>query len=243
MPPFQNDEERFESLKNAITETYATERAHARWQRLYAEKAAWFVLAGCFVLAVFAGMLIARPRPATQIALATASQQTLPSYTPPPPPTPTPTATPSPVPTAIASSTPRSAPAGIHNAFLLVSSNAVLKVGARGSCGGLDVTVKVRGYPKGCTVFDADSTGPLANGRGAVLVVPVSTTEDAGDVKYGLLYLRSNDTDTPRFLGLIPSHGSGRVVVRFQRGRIMEKAGTYVAYYTFDGHRIVQIGG
>lgn len=197
----------------------------------------------------------------TLLAEATAPPVTLPPYTPPPhtprPPTPpphtppptaaptkSPTAAPSPESTmspspALSPSPSPTAVAVIHNAFLLVHSNNVLKVGAKGSCGGLDVTVEVRGYPKGCTVFDADSTGPLANGRGTVLVVPVSSTEDVGDVKYGLLYFRSGETDAPRFLGLIRGHGTGRVTVRLENGRIMEQSGDQVTYYTFNGQSVV----
>jgi hypothetical protein len=129
----------------------------------------------------------------------------------------------------------------IHNAFLLVKSNPVLKVGGKGSCGGLDRTVEVRGYPKGCTVFDADSTGPLANGRGTALVVPISTTEDVQDVKYGLLYIRSGETDPPHFVGLVRNHGPGRVIVRLQHGVIMEQSGSDVRYFTFNGQGIVPV--
>lgn len=280
MPLYEDDEERYELLKNAITSTYAAGPAYGRRRRrklFDAGKLIWFTLGGCLVVAVFAGVMIGEWRAALRVrtvsqdnaptlpAQSTFAAVTLPPYTPaphtprphtPPPATPPPTAaptkeptaTPSPNPTATASPAESPSPqatavAVIHNAFLLVHSNNVLKVGAKGSCGGLDVTVEVRGYPKGCTVFDADSTGPLSNGRGTVLVVPVSSTEDVGDVKYGLLYFRSSETEAPRFLGLIRGDGSGNVVVRLQHGRIMAQSGDRVAYYTFDGHSIVRING
>lgn len=283
MPPLDDDQERFESLKAAIADTYASGPAPARRKsRPFPKKFFWLAIGGCVVVILaFAGAMIAQWRDAMRIrnemqpqalppvALATAAPVTIAPYTPPPhtpkphtpppqtpkPPTPAPTkpptATPSPEPTT--TSSPTSAPtasvspsplasagAVIHNAFLLVKSNGQLKVGARGSCGGLDVTVEVRGYPKGCTVFDADSTGPLANGRGTALVVPVSTSEDVGDVKYGLLYIRSNESDEPHFVGLIRSEGPGRVVVRLERGRIMAQTGDSVVYFTFNGRRIVR---
>lgn len=188
-----------------------------------------------------------------------APKNTPPPHTPPPPtpaPTKAPTATPSPEPTETPTESPSGTPspepsasespsprasvtAVIHNAFLLVKSNKQIKVGAKGSCGGLDRTVEARGFPIGCTVFDADSTGPLANGRGTALVVPVSMTEDVGDVKYGLLYVRTSDAEEPRFVGLIRASGSGRVVVRLERGRIMAQTDDAVTYYTFNGRRIV----
>ncbi len=256
MPLYEDDEERFESLRNAITSTYATGPAYVRRRQRnwFASRLVWFALGGCLVVAIAAAVMVGQWRAALQfrttsqdnsptlLAETTAAPVTLPPYTPAPvtpgphtpppstpaptaPPTKPPTATPSPEPTATASPGATASPAEsplpsatavavIHNAFLLVHSNNVLKVGAKGSCGGLDVTVEVRGYPKGCTVFDADSTGPLANGHGTVLVVPVSSTEDVGDVKYGLLYFRSNESEVPRFLGLIRGKGSGRVVVR-----------------------------
>lgn len=282
MPPYEDDDERFEALRNAITSTYATGPAYVRRRKrkwFYANKLVWFALGGCLVIAVAAGVIAGQWRSALQVrtisqdnapallAQTSAAPVTLPPYTPeprtpgphtPPPSTPAPTAPPTkpptatPSPDATASPTPTASPvespspsatsvAVIHNAFLLVRSNDVLKVGAKGSCGGLDVTVEVRGYPKGCTVFDADSTGPLANGHGTVLVVPVSSTEDVGDVKYGLLYFRSNESEVPRFLGLIRGEGSGRVVVRLQDGLIMEQSGDRVTYYTFNGRRIVRI--
>lgn len=285
MPLYDDDEERYETLKNAITSTYAAGPAYVRRRKrqpLFVTNLIWFVLGGCLVVLIFAGVMVREWRTAMQfrdvsqsnaptlLAETTAPPVTLPPYTPaphtprpqtppphsPPPQTPSPTtaptdpptATPSPDPTATASPTVSPSPqattvAVIHNAFLLVRSNNVLKVGAKGSCGGLDVTVEVQGYPKGCTVFDADSTGPLSNGRGTVLVVPVSSTEDVGDVKYGLLYFRSNESEAPRFLGLIRGHGSGRIVVRLQDGRIMAQSGDEVTYYTFNGHSIIRIDG
>lgn len=280
MPLYDDDEERYETLKNAITSTYAAGPAYGRRRRrqpLYATNLIWFVLGGGLVVAILAAVMVGQWRAALQVrdadsaqssaptvlALTTAPPVTLPPFTPaphtPPPPTPaphtppptdpptqSPTATPSPEATATASPAASPSPqattvAVIHNAFLLVRSNSILKVGAKGSCGGLDVTVEVRGYPKGCTVFDADTTGPLSNGRGTVLVVPVSSTEDVGDVKYGLLYFRSNEAEAPRFLGLIRGHGTGRVVVRLENGRIMEQSGDSVNYYTSDGRRIIRI--
>jgi hypothetical protein len=286
MPPSEDDRERFEALKDAMADTYATGPTHARRQKSPQAKRVFYVaIAGCaLVILALAGAMIAQWRSATQIKTETQQPQALPSAfavvtlppykapkhtpppntppprTPPPPtpkptkhptatPSPEPTATPSPAATASATSAPTasaspspvpSAVAVIHNAFLLVTSNKQLKVGVKGSCGGLDRTVEVRGYPKGCTVFDADSTGPLANGRGTVLVVPVSTTEDVGDVKYGLLYVRTGDVEEPRFVGLIRGQGSGRVTVRLQHGRIMMQTGDSVAYFTFNGRRIVR---
>jgi hypothetical protein len=273
MPFPENDDERFEALKDAITESYATGPVRARRRDgAHSKRLAWFVAGGCAVIAIFATVMIGEWRAAMQIqsiaqpeAPPLVAANTLPPYTPPPatlppaaplrtsrphtpaphtppPHTPAPTSTPASKPTATVSPSPMpSAVAVIHNAFLLVHSNNMLKVGGKGSCGGLDVTVEVRGYPKGCTVFDADSTGPLANGRGAALVVPVSTTEAVEDVKYALLYVRSNETDAPRFVGLLRSQGSGPVVVRLEHGVIkFEESGSDTKYFTFDGHRIVR---
>lgn len=283
MPLPDDDQERFESLKNAMAETYATGTPRpVRRRRPFPKKIFWLSVAGCaLVVFALAAATIAQWRaarsfqnetqsqPPRAVAIATAPVVTIPpNYTPPPhtapprtppphtpkPPTPPPstpqptqqptkepTQPPSPQATASAAPSPSAPVTGIiHNAFLLVKTNGQLKVGAQGSCGGLDRTVEVRGYPKGCTVFDADSTGPLANGRGVVLVVPVSTTEDVGDVKYGLLYVRTSDADEPHYVGLIRSRGSGRVVVRLEGGRIMEQTGGRVSYYTFNGRRIVR---
>src|SRR6185312_5925742 len=179
------------------------------------------------------------PAPHKAVARHTSTPVPKPTKRPTAAPTSEPSASPTEKPTAHASPSPKpTVVAVIHNAFLLVKSNGQLKVGEKGSCGGLDRTVEVRGYPKGCTVFDADSTGPLANGRGTALVVPVSTTEDVGDVKYGLLYVRTTDDDEPRFVGLIRGEGAGRVVVRLQRGRIVAQTGDRVSYFTFNGRRI-----
>lgn len=268
MPLSDDDAKRFESLKDAIADTYATGPMQPRRRRpRYSRKIFALAVAGCVLVVVaLAGAMFAQWRAAMQVrsevqsqalppvALATAPPVTIPPYTPPPhtprphtpppatpaptePPTQAPSATPSPGPTATATS---NAPPVIHNAFLLVKSNGQLKVGARGSCGGLDRTVEVRGYPKGCTVFDADSSGPLANGRGTALVVPVSTTEDVANVTFGLLYIRTSDADEPHFVGLIRSRGAGRVVVRVERGLIVAQTDDDVTYYTFDGRRIVR---
>jgi hypothetical protein len=170
-----------------------------------------------------------------------------------PAPTPVPTSTPTPAPTATPSSAPTTAPTAtasaaivstapdrIHNAPLLVTSNDDLKVGKPGSCGGQDKTIDVAGYPRGCTVFDAVSSGPLKNGRGTVLVVPVSTSEDVSDTAYGLLYLQSDADSPPHYIGIL-GDGSGRIVVRVQSGFIVVQDATGKKSYTFDGGRIKQV--
>jgi len=272
MPQFPDDHERFEALKDAITDSYATSPARARRRtRPFPKKIFVLAIAGCaLVMLVLAGALIAQWRASLPLREAAQPQvapsafavvtlapykpsNTPPPNTPPPPtpapthrpsatPSPEPTGTPSSEPTATTSPSPQASVVGvIHNAFLLVKSNQQLKVGPKGSCGGLDRTVRVPGYPIGCTVFDADSTGPLANGKGAALVVPVSMTEDVTDVKYGLLYVRSSDAEEPRFVGLIRAQGSGRVSVRMEGVRIVAQTADSVTYYTFDGRQIVRV--
>lgn len=151
-------------------------------------------------------------------------------------PTPTAVRTPKPAVTSVANT-----PQVIHNAPLLVHSNATMKVGKAGSCGGRDVTVDVRGYPRGCTVFDAVSSGRLKNRRGTVLVVPVSTSEDVSDVAYGLLYVQTSQRETPRFLGLLRGDGTTSLVLRVQNGLIMAQGETHTRYFTFNGRRIVSL--
>lgn len=161
--------------------------------------------------------------------------------TPAPSPTSAPTSSPTASPTAEASAIADS-PEHIHNAPLLVQTNSVMKVGKRGSCSGQDVSVDVSGYPRGCTLFDNVSSGRLKNGRGTVLIVPVSTTEDVSGVAYGLLYLQPSDDATPQFLGLLRGTGSGPVSLTVQDGFIVEKDATQTRYATFNGHGVVWIG-
>jgi hypothetical protein len=263
------DQERFESFGSAITETYATGPAHAHPRNLLRKKTVWFTLAACLIAAVFAGLwLRARHQPAME---ATAALVVEPSAivvepsaivvapspivarnaAPPPTPrhprtTPVPTAAPSLAPTnaptaSITPSPPSTASLSLDDAPALVRSNADLAVGKKGSCGGDNVTVDLRGFTRGCTLFGLTSSGLLANGKGTVLIVPVSTTEDIEDVSYGLLYIRSGATAASRFLGVLASDGPGPLVMLVQNGFIIEQNGTRKKSFTFNGHRVVEV--
>ncbi len=252
------DQERYESFGSAITETYATGPVRARRRIALRKKTLfWLTLAACVIVAVFAGArLLVRHQPAMQ-AKATmvvarsaivARKRAPPPTAPPPSATPVPTATPSPVPTSAPTATITPSPLATaalsrDDAPALVRSNAKLTVGTKGSCQGDDVSIDVRGFTRGCTLFGLSSSGLLANGRGTVLIVPVSTTEDVADVAYGLLYIRSSATAKPRFLGLLAGDGSGPLVMRLQNGFIIEQNGTRKKFFTFNGNRIVQLQG
>jgi hypothetical protein len=199
------------------------------------------------------------PAPPTPVPTARMTPTPVPTAAPTPTPTPTPKASPSPtrttpaptltpavVPSAMAStSAPPHAPVPIapEDAPAIVQSYGNFSVGTPGSCGGQDVAVAVRDYPRGCTVFRAATSGPLANGSGYALVVPVSDSGSIRDVEYGLLYIRTSIATAPRFLGVLPGDGSGHLVVRVQDGVIMEQNGTHVKYSTFNGRRVVWLSG
>ncbi|MBV8148388.1 MAG: hypothetical protein JO092_04790 [Candidatus Eremiobacteraeota bacterium] len=253
------DHERFESLGSAITETYATGRVRARWRDALRKKTLfWLMPAACLIVAMFAGALqrlAQQPptEPEDAMVVVAASpivvRKTAPPPTAPPPtPTPVPTATPSPAPTrtrptTITPSPLASAALSSDDAPALVRSNATLTAGKKGSCGNANVTIDVRGFPRGCTLFGLASSGPLANGKGTALVVPVSTTEDIEDVAYGLLYIRSDPAATPRFVGVLAGNGSSSVVMYLQNGLIVEQSGAHKTSFTFNGRRIVRIHG
>jgi hypothetical protein len=250
------DEERFESFGSAIMETYAAKRARARPQNpLHVKTPLWVTLAACLLVAMVAVALVrvrqqpaAQPKAAAIVARSTIVRRKAarPRTPPPPSPTPVPTATPSPVPTS--APTPTITPSPLATATLsaddapaLVRSNSSLTVGKKGSCGGDNVTIDVRGFTRGCTFFGLADGGPLANRKGTVLIVPVSTTEDIADVAYGLLYVRSKPTDPPRYVGLLAGDGSGPLVMRVQNGLILAQNGARTEYFTFDGRRIVRV--
>jgi hypothetical protein len=244
------DRERFESLESAIAETYATRPVRPFWPNaLRRSPFFWVALAVCSIVAAFAGTLLwVRHQPATQLEAAPlaapsliVAQKTAAPSTPPPR-----RATPSPAPTSVptATLTPSPPPTpviSLDDAPALVRSNAQLRVGTKGSCNGENVSVDVRGFTRGCTLFGLASSGPLSNGKGTVLIVPVSTTEDVADVAYGLLYIQSGAAAEPRFLGLLAGDGSRPLVIRVQKGLIVLQNGTSGESFTFDGHHIVQV--
>ena len=252
MPPDNDrrepsDQERFESFATAITDTYAAGPVHPRPQRDAPRKRTfiWFALPACAIGAMcFAAALQRLPQreAATPPAITAVEPVVTPRSilarttsaprTPPPRATPAPTVKPSP-----AAATALS----LNDAPALVRSNTKLAVGKKGSCGGDDVSVDVPGFTRGCTLFGLASSGELKNGKGAVLIVPVSTTEDIANVAYGLLYVRSGSAAPPRFVGLLSSDESGPLVMRVRKGLIVQQNGTNKRYFTFDGRRIVRV--
>jgi hypothetical protein len=251
------DQKRFESFGSAILETYSAgpESAHRRnFTRI--KTPLWVTLAACLLVVMFAGMLQRTrhqtPQPAPPVIVAqraiVARKTAVPRTPPPPSATPAPTARPSPTPTntPAVKVTPTPFPTAVlsrDDAPALVQSNRELTVGKKGSCGGDDVTIDVRGFTRGCTLFGLVSSGPLANGRGTVLIVPVSSSEDIADVTYGLLYIRANIAATARFLGLLTGDGSRPLIMRVQNGIITEQNGAHKEHFTFDGRRVAQVRG
>jgi hypothetical protein len=206
------DEARFTALGDAITSTYATQRSRKRTP-------GWLLLSAALVVAGIAGAALTMafwprttdagaqpPEPAFQPPsqqLAVVPKPATPKPATPKPATPKP-ATPKPTITPPATPPPSSSPApAIADAPALVRSTGRVRVGKAGSCGGDDVTISVRGYPRGCTLFGYAMSGRLPSGRATALIVPVSTSEDAGDIAYGLLYTQTSAGSAPHFAGIV----------------------------------------
>ncbi|MBV8434793.1 MAG: hypothetical protein JO029_10995 [Candidatus Eremiobacteraeota bacterium] len=247
------DEARFASLADAIADSYAVDAPQTSWQDVARKAGPIVLLAVVLIVSAIAGALLTRQ---TQSQLAAQPLVTMaprlamrprPTSAPTVAPTLAPTAAPTIArtiaPTAAPPSIAPSSPPTIHNAVRLVRSTGAVKVGSAGSCGGQDVTVDAPGYPRGCTVFDAASSGRLRNGRGTLLVVPVSTSEDASDVAYGLLYLQANADAGPRFVGMLAVKRAAHRALRVQDGLIAERGTEQTQYFTYDGRRIVRKAG
>jgi hypothetical protein len=248
-------QERLESFGSAITETYAADPAPSPWQKFSRSTTPlWVTLLACAIVATVAVVLqrmwdqrVAQSKAPTVVTRTivverSAAPRTLPTATPASTSNPSPTPTPasSPTPTIAPSPTP-SATLSVNDAPSLVRSNGGLAVGTKGSCGGDNVTVDVRGFTRGCTLFGLSSSGLLSDGKSTALVVPVSTTEDIRNVAYGLLYIRSGTSDVPRYFGIVAGDGSGPITFRVQNGLIVEQTGSGEQFFTFDGHRIVPV--
>ena len=259
------DEERFASLTDALIDSYATPPRRS-WT-LSRKTVSWLAVAACLAIAVFVGLLAVRelqarsldsdagsqaplPLPSPIIALTTPVPRTprpaKPASKPTPSPSPSP-ASPSPSPTASPSPSPSptrtpkpGAPASTGSSDV-VKSNGALSVGAVGSCSGNDVTVAVGAFPRGCTIFGATVTGPLADRKGTALMVPVSSTGSRDDVDYALLYVRIHGWKKPAFIGVLSGDGSGHLAVRLENGLIVEQNGPNVKRSRFDGSRVVPI--
>lgn len=122
-------------------------------------------------------------------------------------------------------------------------SSGDLQVGGVGSCESNDVTIALSDYPRGCTIFRGALSGSLAGGLGSALIVPVSRSNSLDDIDYALLYVESNGSKWPRFIGILPGDGSGRLTVRLENGLIVEQNGTHTKYSRFDGRRVLWVSG